>query len=134
MIVSLPVPGIAVASMNSTSPPTGVQARPVATPGRLVRRRASEKRLRRPSSSRTRFAETDERPEGPPSAITRASLRQTVPICRSRLRTPASRVYSSMIARSAASENDACVAFRPFSRTCLGTRYRRAMWSFSSTV
>ena len=34
MIVSLPSPGIAVASMNSTSPPTGVQARPVATPGR----------------------------------------------------------------------------------------------------
>ena len=57
MIVSLPEPGIAVASMNSTSPPTGVQARPVATPGHLVRRRVSEKTLRRPSSSRARFAE-----------------------------------------------------------------------------
>ena len=33
VIVSLPLPGIAVASMNRTSPPTGVQARPVATPG-----------------------------------------------------------------------------------------------------
>ena len=31
--VSLPLPGIAVASTKSTSPPTGVQARPVATPG-----------------------------------------------------------------------------------------------------
>ena len=31
--VSLPLPGIAAASMNSTSPPTGVHARPVATPG-----------------------------------------------------------------------------------------------------
>ena len=40
--------------MNSTSPPTGVQASPVATPGREVRRRVSEKNLRLPSSSRTR--------------------------------------------------------------------------------
>ena len=38
MIVSLPVPGIALASTNSTSPPTGVHARPVATPGSAVRR------------------------------------------------------------------------------------------------
>ena len=35
VIVSLPAPGIAVASMNRTSPPTGVQASPVATPGVL---------------------------------------------------------------------------------------------------
>jgi hypothetical protein len=33
VIVSLPVPGIAPTSMKSTSPPTGVHARPVATPG-----------------------------------------------------------------------------------------------------
>ena len=58
MIVSLPEPGIAVASMNRTSPPTGVQARPVATPGSWVRRRVSAKTRRRPSSSRARFAET----------------------------------------------------------------------------
>ena len=32
-----PVPGMRVASMNRMSPPTGVQARPVATPGTLVR-------------------------------------------------------------------------------------------------
>ena len=43
VIVSLPEPFIAVASMNRTSPPTGVHARPVATPGTLVRRRCSEK-------------------------------------------------------------------------------------------
>ena len=50
-------PGIAVASTNSTSPPTGVQARPVATPGlaRCAARRSAEKR-RRPSSSRDRSA------------------------------------------------------------------------------
>ena len=33
VIVSRPRPGIAVASTNSTSPPTGVHASPVATPG-----------------------------------------------------------------------------------------------------
>ena len=36
--VSLPVPGIAVVSMNRMSPPTGVYARPVATPTDAVRR------------------------------------------------------------------------------------------------
>ena len=41
-----------------------------------------------------------------PSATSRATLRQTLPISRSRFRTPASRVYSSMIARSAASVNE----------------------------
>ena len=43
VIMSLPSPGTAVASTNSTSPPTGVQASPVATPGSLVRRRCSAK-------------------------------------------------------------------------------------------
>ena len=35
--VSEPPPAMRVASTNSTSPPTGVQAMPVATPGFLVR-------------------------------------------------------------------------------------------------
>ncbi len=35
--ISLPLPGVRLASMNRMSPPTGVHARPVATPGRLVR-------------------------------------------------------------------------------------------------
>src|SRR6516164_1144565 len=35
--ISRPSPGIRVASTNRISPPTGVQARPVATPGTLVR-------------------------------------------------------------------------------------------------
>ena len=35
--ISWPRPGMRVASMNRMSPPTGVQARPVATPGTLVR-------------------------------------------------------------------------------------------------
>ena len=95
MIVSLPAPGIAVASMNSTSPPTGVQASPVATPGTLVRRLASEKKRARPSSSRAFASPTlvlRTRPLPDCSATWRATLRQIVPISRSRLRTPASRV------------------------------------------
>ena len=42
--VSDPVPAIREASMNSTSPPTGVQARPIATPGSLVRSSISSSR------------------------------------------------------------------------------------------
>ena len=90
--ISWPEPGIAVASTNRTSPPAGVQASPVATPGWLVRRRVSEKNRRLPSSSRARFSEIVTRRVSFPSAACRAILRQTVPISRSRLRTPASRV------------------------------------------
>ena len=61
---SSPLPGIAVASTKSTSPPTGVQARPVATPGSRVRRRASAANRRLPSASRTlaSFIDTALRP------------------------------------------------------------------------
>ena len=77
------MPGIAVASTNSTSPPTGVQARPVATPGRLVRIRVSEKNRRLPSSSRIRGSVTVTLRVTEPSATWRATLRQAVPISRS---------------------------------------------------
>ena len=40
--------GIQVASTNSTSPPAGVQARPVATPGRSVRSATSSMNRSRP--------------------------------------------------------------------------------------
>ena len=86
------LPGIAVASTNSTSPPTGVHASPVATPGSRVRRLTSGWKRGRPSSSRTRGAVTDSFFSSLPSATWRATLRQTEPISRSRLRTPASRV------------------------------------------
>ena len=93
MIRPLLPPGMRPASMNSTSPPTGVQASPTATPGRRVRSATSS------SGAETRRAEIG--PHGlqrdfnlsePPSAMRRACLRQIVPISRSRLRTPASRV------------------------------------------
>ena len=105
VIVSLPVPGIAVASMKRTSPPTGVQARPVATPGRRVRRRCLGEEQAPAEQLAGQLRGDGPCPVEPPSATSRASLRQTVPIWRSRLRTPASRVYSSMIAGSAASVN-----------------------------
>ena len=44
VIVSVPVPAIRDASMNSTSPPAGVHARPMATPGSLVRSSISSSR------------------------------------------------------------------------------------------
>ena len=93
-MVRLPEPGTAVASTKSTSPPTGVQARPVATPGSLVRRRCSEKNRRLPSSSRARLAEIRNLDFAFPSATWRATLRKIVAISRSRMRWPASRVYS----------------------------------------
>ena len=93
-MISLPSPAYAVASTKSTSPPTGVHASPVATPACRVRRLVSEMKGGRPSSSRTRGSEIVVRGGLPldDSAAWRAILRHTVPISRSRLRTPASRV------------------------------------------
>ena len=44
---NLPSPGIFVASINKMSPPNGVQAKPVATPGKLVRSAISLKKFLR---------------------------------------------------------------------------------------
>ena len=54
--------------------------------------------------------------------IARAALRDTFAISRSRLRTPASRVYSRIIRRSAASEMLTRLASNPFSASWRGTR------------
>ena len=85
--------------MKRTSPPVGVQARPVATPGIL----GAAALLGEDAAAAEQLAGPLGRDLAPcpstlPSATSRATLRQTVPIWRSRLRTPASRVYSSMIA------------------------------------
>ena len=89
--VRRPLPGERAASMNRMSPPTGVQASPVATPGTLVRIATSPSKRTGPRS----FS----RPSTPictevavPSAISTATWRRARPISRSRLRTPASRV------------------------------------------
>jgi hypothetical protein len=89
--MSLPEPGMRVASMNSMSPPTGVQARPVATPGTLVRMATSfsncgEPRIVWRSSGVMRIFPLS------PSAMRTAAWRSALPISRSRFRTPDSRV------------------------------------------
>ena len=89
--ISLPSPGVRAASMKRMSPPTGVQARPVATPGLAVRMATSFSNRGAPRISTTSA--------GPistfctlPSAICTAAWRSTRPISRSSERTPASRV------------------------------------------
>ena len=52
------MPGIARASMNRMSPPAGVQARPVDTPGSLVRRLVSRNTFCLPRNSVTCFSST----------------------------------------------------------------------------
>ena len=133
MIVSFPVPGYAVASMKRTSPPTAVYASPVATPGSAVRRRASAENLRAPSHSRTRSSSTLIFSVCP-VATSVAAFRQSAAICRSRLRTPASRVYSEITSRSVLSGIVIRLFFRPCASICFGTRYRFAIPSFSSCV
>ena len=122
MIVSLPLPGMAEASTKSTSPPTGVHASPVATPGSAVRRRTSGWKRGRPSSSRTRGAVIDILRSSVPSATSSATLRHAAPISRSRLRTPASRVYEPMIAFRPASLNATCERLSPLRSIWRGTR------------
>src|SRR5215218_4231464 len=59
--------------MKRTSPPTGVTASPVATPGSAVRFRTSAAKRRGPSHTRTRLSPTARR-FARPSAISRAAF------------------------------------------------------------
>jgi hypothetical protein len=71
----------------------GVQARPIATPGSFVRSSISSSRKRRRAEHLDHdVGRDDDRVASSPSARRRATLRQSAPISRSRLRTPASRV------------------------------------------
>ena len=90
--VSDPVPAIRDASMNSTSPPAGVQARPIATPGSLVRSSISSSRNLGAPSISTTTSGVISIGASLPSARRRATFRHSAPISRSRFRTPASRV------------------------------------------
>ena len=71
---------------------------------------------------------------GKRSATFRAIFRQMVASSRSRFRTPASRVYSRITRRNAASLNFTCLSVRPCSPRCRPTRKLRAMCNFSSSV
>ena len=105
------VPLMALASTKSTSPPVPVTARPVATPGTAVRAAASWKTFWRPSASRTRSRSIATGACALPDAICVAVLRSSVPSSRSRLRTPASRVYSATtVCRSSSLDRDLVLA------------------------
>src|SRR5438552_3765239 len=80
--------GIMVASTKSTSPPVGVQASPVATPGWSVRSATSSKNRERPRYS-VRLSGVIRTGSRWPSAIRRATFRATAAISRSRFLTPA---------------------------------------------
>jgi hypothetical protein len=109
------------ASMNSTSPPVGVNASPVATPTSSCRSTTSDWKRGGPSNSATCRVETliD---TASPITIALAALRLTVAISRSRLRTPASRVYSRIIRRSADGEIFNWPGASPFSVNWRGSR------------
>ena len=97
-----PLPAISVASTTSTSPPVPVTASPVATPATDSRLAMSTSGRGLPSSSR-RSPATTVTGASTPSASFLADLRSTFWIRRSTLRTPASRVYSVTMRRSASS-------------------------------
>ena len=121
--------------MNRMSPPAGVQANPIATPGSRVRSSASSSSKRgTPRNDVIRSGVT--RTDSPcPSARRRAIFRHTLAISRSRFRTPASRVYPRASRRRASGVNSTSITgSRPCSRACLGTRCRCAMATFSSSV
>ena len=113
--VSLPLPGIAVASTKSTSPPTGVHASPVATPG-LARAPARLGVEARPPEqlARPRFA--DDVQLARRACPRRPRARPCGRPSRSRARGCARRPRAcsrSMIARSAASVNAICDFAQP---------------------
>jgi len=69
-----------------------------------------------------------------PLATSTATARQTSARRRSRLRTPASRVYAMMIRMRPFSPNEIASAASPCSLSCFGMRWFWAMWTFSSNV
>ena len=108
--------------MNSTSPPVPVTARPVATPGTAVRSAASWKTFWRPSASRTISMSIATGASALPDAIRVAVLRRIVPSSRSRLRTPASRVYSETTWVSSSSEIETSSSSSPLRSRWRGHR------------
>ena len=89
--MSRPLPSTRLASMKRMSPPTGVQASPVATPG-TDRRMATSPSKRRGPRTGARSSTSRWTAAAVPSATCIATRRKTLPISRSRFRTPASRV------------------------------------------
>ena len=92
-MVSFPLPGITVASIVSSSPPSSVQASPVATPIWSCCSAVPYRNCGGPRYFWTCFSDTVQvLPSRPPVRTSRAILRKTLAISRSRVRTPASLV------------------------------------------
>ena len=87
-----PSPSIVLASMNSTSPPEPVTAKPVATPGVDVRSATSAKNFGLPSAGTIASSSIATGGVASPDATRAAVLRSSLPSSRSRFLTPASRV------------------------------------------
>ena len=101
------------ASINNTSPPEPVTANPVAMPGVSVRSATSEWKRARPRYLRTSSVPiVVGRACSAPSTLV-ATLRSSLPIWRSRPRTPASRVWPSTMVSNASSLNATSAASRP---------------------
>ena len=119
--------------MNSTSPPVPVTASPVATPGTAVRSADSGRNRGRPRKS-LRLSVSTATAVASVDASRVATLRSTLAIARSSCRTPASRVYSPAIWRSASSETVTSSSRSAARDSCRGSRCVRAMATLSSSV
>ena len=116
-------PGIFRASIKRMSPPVGVHARPVTTPGSPFLSLTSEKYTGGPRNFSTFFGViTIFLSESLPSAANVAIFLIIPPILRSRFLTPASRVYSLIIFMIAFFWKIMLKSLRPFSSFCLGIR------------
>ncbi len=129
-----PLLSVAVASTNRTSPPVPVTASPVATPGTAVRAATSLSNLALPRNSRTRSGVIATGGISAPVAILVATLRVILPSSRSRLRTPASRVWSVITFMIDASSTVTSSGLSPACLTCRLSRWSRAIATFSSSV
>ncbi|KAF4513429.1 hypothetical protein G6O67_000702 [Ophiocordyceps sinensis] len=138
---TLPLPGMSATSMKRMLPlpPELYATRPVTIPGRLVFSAISSSNFSMPkmfsTSSTVSFGRySPRRPPSLASANSTALARQTDPSSRSRLRTPDSRVYDSMILDTTSWLKATWSSASPLTRICFGIRCCIAMWRFSSVV
>ena len=122
-----------VTSTETTSPPTSVTTRPVAAPIWSSASSSPYSKRFGPSRSASFFMSTTTL-RLRPSATCRATLRMTLAISRSRLRTPASWVYERTSSTMASSVIWMCFGFRPWLVICFGTRNRLPISIFSCSV
>ena len=132
--VSFPVPGINVPSMKRISPPTGVHASPVTTPGTGSFLASSCRITSFPRISVEHIRLTTNGRSAVPDTIFSDTYRAILASCFLSHLTPASRVYFSMITFRASSSMMSLSASRPCSSSVFGSRWSFAMANFSFFV